>query len=125
MKDRDNSDLWTALTIGAVVGIGAALLARSRQSDDDLHAVLSRLKPQRKRTGRALKRARHAIDRGARQAGAAGEDLVHASREVLDDLRKGARDIVQSTTEELRNVARDSIADARRAARKAARRAFR
>ena len=118
MRDRDNTDLWTALAIGAVVGIGAALLARSRQDDNDL---LRRLKPTRKRAARIVKNARRAVGRGAHQAGEVGEDLVHASRDMLSDLRKNARQIVHTTRDELEKVARDSIIDARKAARKAVR----
>jgi gas vesicle protein len=125
MKEHDNTDLWTALAIGAAVGIGAALVARSRQGDDDLQNVLRRLKPARKRAGRMVKAARRGVVRGVHQAGETGEDIVHASRDMLSDLRKGARDIVHTTREELQKVARDSIIDARKAARRAARRTFR
>jgi gas vesicle protein len=125
MRDRDNTDLWTALAIGAVVGIGAALLARSRQDEtNDLQGMLKRLKPTRKRAARMVKNARRAVSRGAHQAGEAGEDLVHASRDMLTDLRKNAREIVHTTRDELEKVARNSVLDARKAARRAARRTF-
>jgi gas vesicle protein len=125
MNDRDNTDLWTALAIGAVVGIGAALVARSRQEDNELQSVLRRLRPARKQAVRIVRNARRAVGRGAQQAGEAGEELLGASRDVLNDLRKGAREIVHSTREELQKVARESITDARKAARRAARRTFR
>jgi gas vesicle protein len=125
MNDRDNTDLWTALAIGAVVGIGAALVARSRQEDNELQSVLRRLRPTRKQAVRMVKNARRAVGRSAQQAGEAGEELLGASRDVLNDLRKGAREIVHSTREELQKVARESITDARKAARRAARRTFR
>src|SRR5688572_33330029 len=97
MKDRDNTDLWTALAIGAVVGIGAALLARSRQDDNDLQHVLKRLKPTRKRAAKLVKNARRSVSRGAHQAGEVGEGVLHASRDMLHDLRENARDIVHTT----------------------------
>ena len=124
MKDRDNTDLWTALAIGAVVGIGAALVARSRD-ESELQSVLRRLKPAQKRAAHMVKNARRAVGRGAHQAGEAGEDLVHASVDMLNDLREGARDIVHTTREELQRAAHDTLIDARKAARRAARRAFR
>ena len=124
MSDRDNTDLWTALTIGAVVGIGAVLLVRARQSDRDV-SVLKRLAPARKRGQRAVRAARRAVESGAERAGDAGSDLLHAGRDALSELRHGARDIVLSAREELEKAARDSLSDARKAARKAARRTFR
>jgi gas vesicle protein len=124
MRDRDNTDLWTALAIGAVVGIGAALLARSRD-ENELQSVLRRLKPAQKRAARIVRTARRAVGRGAHQAGETGEELVHASVDMLNDLRQGARDIVHTTREELQKAARDTLIDARKAARRAARRTFR
>jgi gas vesicle protein len=117
MSDRDNTDLWTALTIGAVVGIGAALLVRARQSDTDTIMLARRLKPVRK----AARAARDEVGRRTRHVADAGEDLLDAGREILDDLRQGARDIVKATREELQKAARESVADARKAARKARR----
>lgn len=120
MRDRDNSDVWTAVTIGAIIGIGASLLVRARQ-EDDAHEIIKRLRPVARKAKRAAKTARKEFGRGARKAGDSGEDLLSASREILDEMRRGARDIVRSTRSELRKAARDSIRDAQKAARRAAR----
>lgn len=124
LMDRDNTEVWTAVVIGAIVGIGAALLVRARQ-EDDTHELIRRLRPVTKQAKRAAKSAGEEFGRRARQAGDTGEDLLDHSREFLDEMRKGAREIVQSTRDELRKAARDSMNDARRAARRAARSARR
>lgn len=118
MRDQDNTGMWTAVTIGAIVGVGAALLIRARQ-EDDTHELIKRLRPVTRQAKKAATSARKEFGRRARQAGDSGEDLLAASRDVMDELRKGARDIVESTRDELRKAARDSVKDARRAARKA------
>jgi hypothetical protein len=63
--------------------------------------------------------ARKEVGRRARQAGDSGGELLSATRFVLHDLRKGARDIADTTRDERRKAARDSIKAARRAARRA------
>jgi hypothetical protein len=90
MKDRDTTDVWTAVAIGAVIGIGAALIVRAQQ-EDDTHEIIKRLRPLRRQAARTTKRAGAEVGRRARQAGEAGEDVVRAGREILDELRSGAR----------------------------------
>jgi gas vesicle protein len=122
--DRDHVDLWTAVAIGAVIGIGTALIVRARQ-EDETSDLLRRLQPVRKRAQRTAKAVRKSVGRTAHRAGDATDDLVSAGREILDELRRGAADIVSSTRDELQKAASDSLADARAAARKAARRVTR
>jgi len=117
MRGRDDKEMWTAIVIGAVVGIGATLLMRARQDDDEM-SIVKALKPVQKGASRVAHNAGRVLRRGAHQAGDAGEDFLSASRDVLGDLREGASDIVRDTRRELRKAARDSIADARAAARK-------
>jgi gas vesicle protein len=121
MSDRDNTDLWTAVAIGAVVGIGTALLVRARQ-DDDTQELLRRLRPVRRRAERAAKVVQKQMRRRTHQAGSAAGDLVSAGREVIEDLRKGAAEIVREARDELQKAARESVREARRASRSAARR---
>jgi gas vesicle protein len=120
MKDRDTTDVWTAVAIGAVIGIGAALIVRAQQ-EDDTHEIIKRLRPLRRQAARTTKRAGAEVGRRARQAGEAGEDVVRAGREILDELRSGARDIISETRRELRKAAKQSVKEARNAARRAAR----
>jgi len=109
MSDRDNTDIWTAVTIGAIVGIGTALIVRARQ-EDEVHDVvrrIRRLKPQAEKT---LKKARRNVSRRTSQAADTSEDLVRAGREMIEDLRREAADIVRSTHRELERAARKAAA---------------
>lgn len=120
MRDHDNTDVWTAVAIGAILGVGATLLVRAQQ-EDDTHEIIRRLRPVTRQAKRTAKAAQKEFGRRARQAGDTGEELLTAGRQIMDELRTGARDIVKSTRSELRRAARDAVKDARKAARKAAR----
>lgn len=115
--ERENADIWTAVAIGAVVGIGTALIVRARQ-EDETHALLRRLRPVRN----AAKAVRKGVGRSAGRAGDATEELLSAGRDILDDLRQGAAEIVRTTRDELQRAARDSLKDARRVTRKSLKR---
>ena len=124
MTDRDNTDVWTAVAIGAVVGIGATLLLRAQQ-EDDTHEIIKRLRPLKRNASKAAKYAGRHVSDGARAAGAAGEEALSVGRELLEELQEGARDILREARTELRKAARESVRDAQKAALKAARRRFR
>jgi gas vesicle protein len=124
MNDRDNTDLWTAVAIGAVVGIGTALIVRARQ-EDDTQELLRRLQPVRKRAERAARVVRKEVTRRRRQAGDTAGELLSVSRETLEELRRGAAEIVRDTRDELQKAARESAQELRRASRTVARRVAR
>jgi gas vesicle protein len=121
MSDRDNTDIWTAVAIGAVVGIGTALIVRARQ-EDDTQELLKRLQPVRRRAGKAARAMRKDLHRRTKRAGETAGELVSTSRDTLEELRKGAAEIVRDTRDELQKAARDSARELRRASRKMARR---
>lgn len=121
MTDRDNTDVWTAVAIGTVVGIGATLLMRAQQ-EDDTHELIKRLRPLKRGAERAAKTAGKEVRRTARAAGDTGEEVLSAGRELLEELQDGARAILRETRTELRKAARESVREAQKAARKAARR---
>src|SRR5688572_20717447 len=118
MTERDNTDVWTALAIGAVVGIGATLLMRAQQ--DDASDFVKSLRPMKRQGKKVMKAAGKQVVRSMRSARSQGEDWVSAGRDVLDELQEGARDIVSETRSELRKVARETVREAQRAARRAA-----
>lgn len=121
MNDRDRTDLWTALAIGAVVGVGAALLLRSGD-ESETERLLKRFTPVQKGAKRAVRSAKRQIGRKARSMGHAGEELLHDATDALGDLRKDAAKIVEQARRELQDVASSSLKEARRTARRARRR---
>jgi len=112
------------VAIGAILGVGATLLVRAQQ-EDDTHEIIKRLRPMTRKMKKHAKSARKELGRRARQAGESGDELMDAARDVMQELRKGAREIVHATRDELRRAARDTMKDARKAAQKAARAARR
>ena len=121
MKERDDSDFLTALAIGAVVGIGAALLFRA--SDDmDKDQIIKRLKPLRKKAGRALRDVSRSASHRMAGAADAGRVLRKGGGRIAHELEDHASEIVKAARKEIRASARDSVKQARRAMRQAAKR---
>jgi gas vesicle protein len=147
MNQREDKDFLTALAIGAVVGIGAALLFRA--SDDlDREKIIKRLKPLKKRASRALD---HAEDRASRALGRAAKRVRHdaadryeqaskrvsrkmadvqgagrivrkSSGKIASDVGDDVAKIMAKASRDLEASARDSVKQARRAMRRAAKR---
>lgn len=112
MSERDNTDVWTAVVIGAVVGIGTALIVRARQ-EDDAHDIVRQLRRLRPRAQRTATKVRGGLGRRAERAAGAGDELVDAGRELLAELRRAATKIVRSTRRDLQQAARETLEDAR------------
>jgi gas vesicle protein len=121
MNDRDKADLWTAVAIGAVVGIGAALLLRA-EDEPRTRRLLRGLEPLQKRAGHAMRNARKGLSRHAAELGDAGEDLLHDGTRSLKALRKDAAKIVAEARRELEEMATSGMKQARRGAKRTRRR---
>lgn len=121
MNDRDKADLWTAVAIGAVVGIGAALLLRA---DDEPRSarLMKNLKPLQKRAGKAVRNARRTLAEQTSHLGDAGEGLLHDGSRSLRGLRKDAARIVADARRELEDIAASGMKQARRSAKRTRRR---
>jgi gas vesicle protein len=111
MNERDNTEIWTAVAVGALVGIGTALIVRARQ-DDEVHDIVRTLRRVRPRAEKTVKKARRSLDRQADQAVDAGEELVRAGRVLLDEFKEEATGIVRRTRRDLERAARDTLAQA-------------
>ncbi len=135
-NQRDDRDFLTALAIGAVVGIGAALLFRA--SDDfDSEKIIKRMKPLQKQAGRALHQARSRAEHSVRgkmsraehsvrgkmsDVGDAGRIVRKSSGKIAGNLGDDAARIVSRAKREMEESARDSVKQAQRAMRRAAKR---
>ena len=121
MRERDDSDILAALAIGAVVGIGAALLFRSGDGMDR-ERIIRKLKPLKKKATRAFRDAqRSAVDK-LHDVGDAGHILRRSSGKIAGDLQTDAAKIVRAARKELRASARDSVKQAQKAMRRASKR---
>lgn len=121
MNDRDKADLWTAVAIGAVVGIGAALLLKA-EDEPRSERLMKQLKPLQKRAGKAVRSARRELARHAADLGDTGEDLLHDGARSLKSLRRDAARIVAEARREIEDMAESGLEQARRGAKRAKRR---
>ncbi len=124
-NQRDDHEFLTALAIGAVVGIGAALLFRS-SGDFDREKIIKRMKPLQKKAGKALhsahRRARHTVMEKLSDAADAGKIVRRSGGRIASHLSDDAAKIVREAKREIEASARDSVKEAQRAMRRAAKR---
>jgi hypothetical protein len=120
MNDRDKTDLWTALAVGALVGIGAALLLRATDEPKP-QGLLRGLRPVQKQATRVVKEAGKRFERSRRGISRRGESLLEQGADSLAELRRDAARIVAEARRELEDVAEGSVKQARRTARRARR----
>ncbi len=142
MRDQETTDVLTALAIGAVVGIGAALLLRGEDMTRR-ERLLREIRPLTKRARQSAHKAQRELEKGAkrarRQAGRtaasaveyvgdgarAGTDatlgaasaLRRVSNDVMNDLRDEIASLVSSAGRELRRTAKRTVRDTRRSLR--------
>lgn len=117
MNDKDKTDLWTAFAVGAVVGVGAALLLRAAEEPPSRG-----LRPAQQQARRAVRKASRQVEHGTRALGRRGEDLLDRGSAALAELRREAARIVDQTRRELEDVAQSSVKHARGTVRRARRR---
>lgn len=100
MTDDNTTEYVTAFVVGALLGAGAALLLAP-----DPPTRRERLAKELKPYGKKLRKNVTKVRKGAgQQAAAVGEwsdELVKASRAVLDDLREEVADMVADARDDL------------------------
>lgn len=142
MRDQETSDLLTALAIGAVVGIGAALLLRGEEVSRR-EKLLREIRPLAKQARKKAHAARRDFERGAKRAGRqasrsassafeyvgdgarvgsvaamdAAAALRRAGADVVSELRDEIASLVNSAGRELRRSAKRTVRDTRRSLR--------
>jgi gas vesicle protein len=103
MSDDKTTEYVTLFVVGALVGVGAALLL-APDPPTRRERVMKQLKPYRKKLDKKAARIRKQAGRQVEAAGEWGDDLRSAAQAVLADLREEVADLVAD--------ARDQIADA-------------
>jgi gas vesicle protein len=103
MTEDHTTEYVTAFVVGAIVGVGAALLL-APEPPTRRERVMKDLKPYRKKLRKQTAKMRKQAGKQMSAAGDWGEDLAAASRVVAQDLRDEMAQLVAD--------ARDEIADA-------------
>lgn len=116
MPDLDNRDYVAALVLGTLLGVGAALMMRKEPTRRE--KLVRELKPYGKAIRKGAKRARTQIGDSADNALEYGEELLTASREILDGFRDEVAKVVASARDELSDAVAEQVHDAKKALRR-------
>jgi gas vesicle protein len=106
MPRQDTNDFLAAFGIGAVLGIGAALLLRP-EKPNPRKQLQKRLRPHVRKLGKKASRTRRAARAVAREAGTSTDEVIHAGRELLAEFRGEVARILDEAREELRELAEE------------------
>ena len=120
--DQDHSTEYaTAFVIGALVGVGAALLF-SPDPPTRRERLMDELKPYRKKLAKQSKKTRKKLGKQATAAADWGDDLVDASRVVMNDMRDEVAGLVNDAREEIADAVAAQLDSAQKAQKKNAKR---
>lgn len=106
MARHEQNDFLAAFGIGAVLGIGAALLLRPGKSNPRKQ-LQKRMKPHVRKLSRSAARTRKAARAAAAEAGTSTDEVIHAGRELLAEFRDEVGRILEEARDELREMARE------------------
>jgi gas vesicle protein len=100
MESDHSTEYVTAFVVGALVGVGAALLL-APEPPTRRERVMKELKPYRKKLRKQTAKMRKQAGRQVSAAGDWGEDLAAASRAVIQDLREEVASLVADARDEI------------------------
>lgn len=115
MAREESNDFLAAFGIGAVLGIGAALLLRPERSDPR-RRLLKKAKPHGKRLRRSAKQLRAAAMRADQAAPELTGDAIETGRALLQEFRGEVARILEEARRELDELAPGREAPAQPAA---------
>lgn len=119
---KDNSNEYVvAFAVGALLGVGAALLL-APEPPTRREKIMKELKPYRKKLRKKSAAARKQMGRQASAASDFGDELVAAGRAVMQDLREEVADLVADARSEIASTVETQLDAAQHALRKGAKR---
>lgn len=121
MKQEEQTEYLTAFAVGALVGVGAALLLAPKPPTRR-ERLMKELKPYRKKLDKRSARARKEMEKRASSAADWGEEMVSASRSVIGDMRHEVADMVADARAEIADSVADQLESAQKALKKSAKR---
>ena len=121
MTKDSSSEFVMAFAVGAMLGIGAALLL-APDPPTRREKLMKELKPYRKKLKKRTASARKGVGRRASAAADMGDELMEAGRAVARDLREEVADLVAQARSEIASTVEDQLEAAQDALRKGAKR---
>lgn len=116
MAEFDNRDYVAAIVIGTLLGVGAAFMLRKEPTRRE--KLARELKPYGKKLKKRANRVRGHIEDGAEDALDYGEELLVASREILDGFRDEVAKVITNARDDLADAVSEQVKDAQKAARR-------
>ncbi len=118
MRDWDRNDYLVALGIGALVGVGAALLLRPKRGR--VQRIRRRLEPYGKQVRGGARRTRAAMVDGTEAARELGEELAESGRALIDGYAKELKRLGEAAREEVSVMIERQLREARDGVRRGA-----
>jgi gas vesicle protein len=124
-NDDSSSEFVIAFAVGALLGVGAALLLAPdppTRREKLAKQLRKRTSAARKELGKRTGSARKELGKRASAAADVGDELVEAGRAVARDLREEVADLVAEARSEIAATVETQLESAQRALRKGAKR---
>jgi gas vesicle protein len=116
-----NNDFYAALTVGTLLGVGAALLLRPAPRSAR-ERLLREIRPYRRQLQHSAEEARRALaataeaaEELAESSGDLTDDAIEVGRELLAEFREEVRRVLEEAREELAGLVVEEGGGARRA----------
>jgi gas vesicle protein len=121
MSDDRTTEYVTAFVVGALVGIGAALLL-APDPPTRREKLMKELKPYRKKFDKKAAKVRKQVGRQVDAAGDWGEELRAAGQAVVADLREEVAELVAEARDQIADAVENQVDSARDGVRRGAKR---
>lgn len=120
--NRDQSTEYaSAFVVGILVGVGAALLFAPKPATRK-ERIMKQLKPYRKQLEKRTASARKEVGNRASEAADWGDEMMAASRAVIDDMRDEVASMVAGARAEIASAVADQLESAQKSLKKSAKR---
>jgi len=119
MPDYESKEFITAVVVGTLLGVGAALMLR-RDPPTRRERLVKELEPYGKALRKNAKKARRNAGRRASATADAAGELVEASRDILAEFRDEVAEIVNGARDDIGRAVSSQVKDARKTLRKTA-----
>lgn len=119
MPQRDTIDFTTAFAAGAILGIGATMLLRPARPTRR-ERIGHEMKPRREKLRKRARRARTELGHGADATAELGEEVMAAGRQLVKELRKEWKSLIDDARRDVSRAVDDQIRAARKTGKQSA-----
>lgn len=121
MQKDETTEYLTTFIIGALIGVGAALIFAPKPPTRR-ERIMKELKPYRKKLGKQSDRAKKEMEKRASAAAAWGDEMVEATRELMGEIRSEVADMLADARSEISDSVTQQLETAQKSLKKSAKR---